>query len=551
MTGISLPWAGYKKRWLVKDLIAGLTVAAVTVPVCMGYAQIAGLPPVYGLYAAIIPSVIYVLFASSRRVMFGTDAVIVTMIGGGIGILAVDNPSKLPVLASMCALIIGVLFALFGLFKVGAVAKYLSKPTMAGFISGLAITIFVTQIPKMLELNITADGTLPKIYQIIMNLDETNLYSAGASLMVVVLLILGKKLWPKLPVAIILLGLATVATALFGLTEMGMVIVGNVPAGLEGFSFPFTSWEDFRYLIVVCFATVIVVFADSILTARSFALRHNDDFKPNKELGALGLANITAGFFGAMPGSGSASRGATAETAGMKTQTAQLVAAVAIAIILIFFSNLLYFMPTSVLAAIVLVAVAGLIDIRLLKKLFASRRQEFWVMLVTGLSVIVLGVLPGVLISAAMSVFDFFLRASHPPEAVLGKIPGRSGFYDLKNHQDAKMITGVQIYRFGAPLIFSNYGQFDSAVLNLAEQKHTKAIVISADAITDIDSTAADGLRVLVEKLNQKSIPIYFAGLIDQSRQLLLTYKIEIPPDRIHKTIKRILQIIKDEGVVK
>lgn len=545
MTGLNIPWAGYKKGWLVKDVVAGLTVAAVTIPVCMGYAQIAGLPPVYGLYAAIIPSVIYVLFASSRRVMFGTDAVIVTMIGGGIGILAADDPSKLPVLASMCALIIGVLFALFGLFKVGAVAKYLSKPTMAGFISGLAIVIFVTQIPKMLELNITAEGTLSQIYQIVLNLDQTNLYSAVASILVVILLILGKKMWPKIPVAIFLLAGATVITAIFGLTEKGVGIVGNVPAGVEGFSFPFTTWEDFRYLIVVCFATVVVVFADSILTARSFALRHNDDFKPNKELGALGLANITAGLFGAMPGSGSASRGAAAESAGLKTQTAQLFAAATIAVVLVFFNNLLYFMPTSVLAAIVLVAVAGLIDVRLLKKLFANRRQEFWVMLVTGLSVIILGVLPGVLISVAMSVFDFFIRASQPPQANLGKIPGRSGFYDLKNHSEAKPIPGVEIYRFGAPLIFSNFGQFESAVLALAANKHTKAVVISAEAITDIDSTAADGLRELVKRLK---VPIYFAGLIDQSKQLLQTYKIEIPPDHIHKTIKRILQVIKDEG---
>lgn len=537
----------YKKRWLGKDAVAGVTVAAVTIPVCMGYAQIAGLPPVYGLYAAVIPSLAYVLFSSSRRVMFGTDAVIVSMIGVGIATAAGDDASKLPILASLCALIIGAIFFLFGVLKVGVVARYLSKPTMSGFISGLAITILVSQLPKITEVAVDARGTLAQAWQVISNLSAANMYSLASGLSAIVLLLIAKKFLPKFPATIALLVLFTITTGLFGLADRGMSIVGHVSEGLHGFSVPWIGWHELSLLITVCFATAIVVFADTLLTARSFALRHKDEFRENKELRAIGIGNIVGGFFGAMPGSGSASRSAAAEAAGSRTQLTQIFAALTIALVLIFFNELLFYMPTAVLAAIVVVAVTSLIDIRLFAHLFRSRRQEFWVMTVTALAVIVLGVLPGVLISVAMSVFDFFLRSSKPPQALLGKIPGKSGYYDLANHPDAKPLPGIAIFRFGAPLFYANHSVFEERVLELAADPNTRSIIIAADAITDIDTTAADGLRDLTDKLKAKKIPLYFAGLIESARIQLENYHINIPKEHAHKTIDGVTAVIKKE----
>jgi high affinity sulfate transporter 1 len=535
----------YKKRWLSKDLLAGLTVAAVTIPVCMGYAQIAGLPPVYGLYAAVIPSIAYVLFASSKRVMFGTDAVIVSMIGAGLAAAAVDDPSKLPVLASLCALIIGGIFFVFGVLKVGVIARYLSKPTMAGFISGLAVTILVTQLPKITEVSVDDAGTFSEFWQILTSLGGANWYSFTAGILTILLLLLAKKWSSKFPATIAVLILFTAATGIFGLADQGMGIVGHVPSGLAGFDIPWVGWQEFTYLLTVCFATAIVVFADTLLTARSFALKYKDEFRENKELRAVGIANMVGGLFGAMPGSGSASRGAAAQAAGMRTQAAQLFAATSIAVVLIFGSSLLYYMPTSVLAAIVIVAVVSLIDYKLLTHLFRTRRQEFWVMTITALAVIILGVLPGVLISVAMSMADFFLRASRPPEAVLGKVPNRRGYYDLKNHAEARAVPGVVIYRFGAPLFYANHADFESRVLELADEEDVRAIVVAGEAITDIDTTAADGLRDLAQKLKGKRVDLYFAGLIEQSRIQLENYDVGIPNSHFHKTIDRVLEEIK------
>lgn len=538
----------YKKRWLSKDLVAGITVAAVTIPVCMGYAQIAGLPPVYGLYAAVIPSLAYVLFASSRRVMFGTDAVIVSMIGAGLAVAAGGDPAKLPVLASLCALVIGALFFVFGMLKVGMIARYLSKPTMAGFISGLAITILVSQLPKITEITVDARGTFAQLGQLISGLSQTNIYALLSGLTVIAALILMRKRWPRLPGTVVLLALFTLITALFGLADKGMSIVGSVPQGLHGFDIPWVGWQEFTYILTLCFATAIVVFADTLLTARSFALRYKDEFRENKELRAVGIANMVGGLFGAMPGSGSASRGAAAQAAGMRTQVTQVFAAFSIALVLIFFNELLFYMPTAVLAAIVVVAVASLIDIKLFVHLFRARRQEFWIMTITALAVIVLGVLPGVLISVAMSAFDFFLRSSRPQQAVLGKIAGKSGYYDLANHPDAKPLPGgIVIFRFGAPLFYANQEEFTGSVLRLAENKDTRVIIIAANAITDIDTTAADGLRDLVAKLRAQKIPLYFAGLIEPAKIQLLAYNTGIKPGHIHKTIDGVLAAMKKE----
>lgn len=502
----------------------------------MGYAQIAGLPPVYGLYAAVIPAVIYVLFASSRRVMFGTDAVIVSMIGGGLAVVAGADTDRLPILASVCALIIGVLFVLFSILKLGVIAQYLSKPTMAGFISGLAFTILVTQIPKITEVA-TRDGTLISLFDTVVHFGQTNWYSLAAGVVTIIALLVAKYFWRRLPAAIIILVFFTVISAVFNWPTKGVDIVGDVPAGLAGFSIPFVTWNEFTYLLTVCFATTIVMFADTLLTARSFALKNGDRFNNDHELGAVGLANISAGLFGAMPGSASASRGAAAESAGMRTQATQIFAAIAIAIVLLFLTGLLYYMPTSVLATIVLVAVINLIEFRLFARLYRTRPQEFWIMTVTALAVIVLGTLPGVLISVVMSVGDFFLRASRPAEAELGFIPGHDGYYNLDLHHDVKRVPGVSVYRFGAALFYANHEVFEKRVRALAKQKNVRAVVIAADAITDIDTTAADGLKLLTSKLKADNVQLYFSGLTTSVRKLLLSYHAGIEASHTTKTI--------------
>jgi high affinity sulfate transporter 1 len=551
MTGLLDQLQHYKKEWLANDMVAGITVAAVTIPVCMGYAQIAGLPPVYGLYAAIIPAIVYTFFASSRRVMFGTDAVIVTMIGPGLAVAAGADPSLLPIAASICAAIIGVLFFILSILKLGGVARYLSKPTMNGFISGLAVTIIISQLPKIAGVSVDASKSLAKLGQLATQLGDVNGYSLFLGILTIAALLISRKWFPKFPATIITLLAFTAITVLFSLNAKGLAIVGTVPSGLIGFHIPWMGWEEFTYLISVCLATTVVVFADSLLTARSFALQHKDTFDDDQELRSIGIANMVGGFFGAMPGSDSASRGAAAQAAGMRTQLTQIIAALTITAVLVFFDKLLYYMPTSVLAAIVVVAVISLLNVSTYAQLFKSRRQEFWIMAITALSVIVLGTLPGVLISLAISIFDFFLRSSKPPQAILGQVAGKKGLYDVAVNSLAKPVPGIIIYRFGAPLFFANHDVFEEKVLSLASQKGTQAIVISAEAITDIDTTAADGLREVTRKLESKHIPLYFVGLIDSARQQLAAYEIGIPPHRMYKTAASALVELKKEGILK
>lgn len=537
----------YKRQWLLKDITAGLTLAAITIPVGMGYAQIANLPPVYGLYASVIPSIIYVLFASSRRVIFGTDATIAYMLGGSLLALAGTNTALLPVFAAMTAFMLGILFLLSGIFRVGAIARYLSKPTMAGFISGLAVTIVVSQLAKILQVTPASDTTIGQFFQIIGNLGQANGYAVTASIITICALIAGKKWLPHFPVTIVLLIIITAITAGLSWDTKGLEIVGAVPAGLHGLSFPTVSWQQFQYLTTISLATAFVVFADTILTARSFALRHKESFDENRELRGVGIANIVGGFFGAMPGSGSASRAAAVETAGMKTQAAQIFGALFIAIVLIFFNDLLRFMPTSVLGAIVLVAVMTLIDVKLLRTLYLERRREFWIMLITAVVVITWDVLPAVIISVFMSVFDFFMRTSKPPQAFLGVIPGKRGYYDIAKNKHAIPIPAIAIVRFGAPLIFANHEQFEESVTKVINDATITSIIIEGAAITDIDSTAADGLDTIIQKVHANGKQIYFTGFIDSTRHIFEQYQPMFPHTHIRKTVEGALAHINKQ----
>lgn len=537
----------YKREWLKGDLIAGLMVAAITIPVCMGYAQIAGLPPVYGLYAAIIPAIIYVFFASSRRVMFGTDAVIASMIGAGLAGAAVGT-EHLPVLAALSSLMIGVILLVFGILRVGVIARYLSKPTMTGFIAGLAIIVMVSQLPKIMGLNISGEDTLTILVTIVSQLQLINWYELIIGTATITALIIVKRYYKTFPAALVAIILFTILSALFNWESHGVHVVGDVPAGIAEFGIPWVSWAEFTYLLSICFATAVVVFADTLLTARNFALRHKEELHDNKELRAIGTANIVGGFLGAMPGAGSASRSAVAESAGMHSQFAQIISAGLIAVTLIFFNGLLYHMPTAVLAAIVIVAVMDLLAVRMYKKLYVTRRREFWLTLATALAVVILGILPGVLISVALSLGDFFLRSAKPPQALLGKISHKKGFYDLSDESDVHAVPGIAIYRFGAPLFFANHDEFEHEIMKLTRHKDTKAIIVDAAAVTDIDTTAADTVRSVAEKLENKQIPLYFTGLIQPVRHQLEAYEITaISSVHVHKTIEGAIAAIRKE----
>jgi high affinity sulfate transporter 1 len=530
--------AGYRREWLRADLIAGVVLATLLVPQGMAYAELAGLPAITGLYTSILCLLGYAVFGPSRILVLGPDsslgpmiaATILPIIGSG------GSPERAIALASMLALIVGAIMIVAGIAKLGFVADLLSKPTQIGYMNGLALTILVGQLPKLFGFSVSANGLIDEAKGFVNGLTAGDAVAAAAAVGVVCLaLILALGRWlPRVPAILIAVVAAIAASSIFDLAHHGVSLVGALPKGFPPLTLP-NPVSDLPLLIAGALGIALVALTDTISTASAFAARTGQEVDGNGEMIGIGAANVAAGFFQGFPVSTSGSRTAVAEQSGAKTQLTGVVGAGLIVLMLVLVPGLLKNLPNPTLAAVVIAASLSLADIRGTVRLWQQRRVEFLVSVTAFLGVALVGVLQGIAIAVALSILNVFRRAWRPYQTTLGRVPGMPGQHDRHLHPEAEQLPGLVIFRFDAPLFFANARTFRDQIRRLASaEPHPTWIVIAAEPITDVDTTAADMLADLDEELNAGGTSLVFAELKDPVREKLERYELIGPLNPKH-----------------
>ncbi len=519
----------YQRPWLAKDLMAGLVLTAILVPVGMGYAEAAGLPAIYGLYATIVPLLAYAIFGPSRILVLGPDSSLAAIIAATIVPLAAGDPDRLVALAGALALLTGGLCILAGLARFGFITDLLSKPVRLGYLNGIALTVIIGQLPKLLGFSSSGDNLIQETISLVQGVAQgmTNwtAFAIGASCLAIVLLF--KRRWPKIPGVLIAVVGATVVVGVFDLAvAAGVSVVGPLPQGLPSFQIPAVSLADLGALAAGAIAITLVSFADTSVLSRTFALRGGYEVDQNQEMIALGAANVAAGLFQGFSISSSSSRTPVAEQAGAKTQVTGVVGALCIALLLVFAPTLLQNLPNAALGAVVIAACLSLVDIQGFVRLYRVRRGEFALAVVCFLGVALIGVIQGIFIAVGLALLGFIWRAWRPYDAVLGRVEGLKGYHDVTRYPEAERIPGLVLFRWDAPLFFANAEVFREHVLQAiaAAPTPTRWVVVAAEPVTDIDVTAAEALSALDDDLQKAGIELCFAEMKDPVKDRLKQY---------------------------
>ena len=530
--------ATYRASWLRHDVVAGIVLTTLLVPQGMAYAELAGLPAITGLYTSILCLVGYAVFGPSRILVLGPDSSLGPMIAATILPILGSNgsPERAIALASMLALLVGAIMIIAGVAKLGFVADLLSKPTQLGYMNGLALTILIGQLPKLFGFSTDANGLINEARAFVDGVSAGKAVGAAVvigMLSLIVILALGR--WvPKAPGVLIAVVLAIVAASAFSLADHGVSLVGSLPKGFPPLTVP-SPVSDLPLLVAGALGIALVALTDTISTASAFAARTGQEVNGDGEMIGIGAANVAAGFFQGFPVSTSGSRTAVAEQAGAKTQFTGVVGAALIVLMLVLVPGLLKNLPNPTLAAVVIAASLSLADIPGTVRLWHQRRVEFTLSMAAFLGVALLGVLEGIAVAVALSILNVFRRAWWPYQTTLGRVPGIPGYHDRKMYPEAESLPGVVVFRFDAELIFANARTFREQIRRLAAaEPRPQWIVIAAEPITDVDTTAADMLADLDEELNADGISLIFAELKDPVRAKLERYQLIGPLDPSH-----------------
>ena len=537
---------GYDRRWLRFDLVSGLTVGIVAVPAGLAMAELAGLPVVFGLYATLLPLAAYGLLATSRQHVIGPDATLAALTAVTLGPLAREggqvDPARYAALAAGLALAMGALLFLAGVLRLGFVADFFGKPVLLGYINGVALTVIVSQLAKLLGESVQATDFFAILREIAGELGDAN---GPTVLLSVLLLALGLAVrWfvPAVPAAIVVLVAGLLAAAVFDLPSHGIAVVGNVEGGLPPFTVPDLSVQDFVDLLLPAAAFALIAFADTIATVRALAQKHGYPVDPNRELTALGAGNVLGGLTSAFPVSSSNSRSAVNDAGGARSQTAVLVAAVVVGVFLLVAMPLIEPLPKCALGVIIVVAAIGLIDVRSIWRLRDVREAEVGLALAALFGVLIFGVLGGVAIAIALSIGVFLYRAARPHDAVLGKVPGVDGYHDVERWDDAEVVPGLVVYRFDAAVFFVNAEYFRQRVLRLADaaEPSPEWLVVNAEAWTYLDATAVDSIGQLQRELADRGVTLCFARLKGRQREIFEQTGLleQIGRDRLYPTVR-------------
>ncbi len=541
--GISVV-TSYQRAWLGRDLAAGLVLTALLVPQGMAYAELAGLPAVTGLYTSILCLLGYAVFGPSRVLVLGPDSSLGPMIAATLAplLLAQGDPSRAVALASALALMVGLVMTVAGVARLGFVADLLSKPTQIGYLNGLALTIVVGQLPKLLGFKVHADGLLREVRAVWDGIvgGKVNGYAAAVGVLSLATILLLQRWLPKIPAVLVAVVLSALAVWAFDLAAHGVDTIGVLPGGFPPFTVPHVRLADLGSLAVGALAISLVALADTMSTASAFATRRHERLRGDQEMVGIGAANLAAGLFQGFPVSTSGSRTAVAEQAGAKSQLTGVVGAVAITLILLFATGLMQDVPQPTLAAIVISAALSLVDVAGTRRLWRHRRTEFSLSIVALLGVALLGVLPGILVAVSLSVLNVFRHVWWPHQARLGRVHGIAGLHDTASHPEAQSLEGLLVHRFDAPLIFANARTFgDSVRAMVTGQPGTRWIVLAAEPVTDVDTTAAAMLVELDDWLAERGVRLAFAEMKDPVRARLERYGLldRFGPDRFYPTL--------------
>jgi SulP family sulfate permease len=492
------------------------------IPSVIAYAGLMGLPPQHGLYAALIPLVVYAFFGSSRQVIVGPDIAISLLIASAIGPLANGNPDRAAVLAATVALLSGLLLLLGARVKIGAVADFLSKPVLVGYMTGAALILMASQVNKVFGISLKNNDFFPRLGELALKLNETHWRTLAFGLALLALLIGIKRIAPKSPAALFVCIVAVIASIAFHLDQYGIITVGKFPSGLPNFSLPEISWLDIHTLFPAAIGIALLTYTEGILLARAFAAKNGYEVNPNQELAALGLADVFTSFFQGFAVTGSQARTTLNDSAGGKTQLASLVAAGTLALSLLFLTPLMAQLPVVALAVILIYAGFGLVEFAAMKRIYRFYPKSAMISALTTIGVLVAGVIPGILIGVALSLLGLINRVSNPHDAVLSAVPGH-GFHDLGDLSQSSTIPGLIAYRFYAPLLFPNAGHFVARVRAIIAASPTPVrwLLLDAQAITDIDVTAAEALHALTLELRERGIALKIAHANPPLRKIL------------------------------
>jgi len=505
----------YDRSWLRSDLGAGLSVAAIALPVGIAYADLAGVPAVIGMYSAIFPLLAYALFGSSRQLMTGPDAATCIIVAASLGPLAGGDPERYLALMVILTLITGILYVVAGLSRLGFIANFLSQPILTGYLNGIALIIIAGQLQKLFGYSGEAEEFFPKLTEFIDKLDDSHLPTLALGLGLLTTLIILRRIAPKLPAALIVVIAGIAAVTMFGLDQSGVAVLGSVPAGLPSLHIATFEPTAFKALLGDAAGIALVSFTSGVLTAKSFARRNRYEIDANQELIAFGACNIASGLAQGFPVTGADSRTAVNNAMGGKTQLVGIVAAASMLLILFFMTEPLGYVPTAALAAVIMVSAVGLFDLTELRNLYGISHRELLLSIGTTLGVLILGVLPGVLLAVALSLFWLLTVVSRPHDGILGRAKGVKGFHNIADFPGATTIPGLILYRFDANLVFFNADYFRDRVRAAIAAANTPVewVVIDASSINVVDITAVQKFDELREELAAQGIVLALARL--------------------------------------
>jgi high affinity sulfate transporter 1 len=541
----------YQRSWLPRDLIAGIVLVTLLVPQGMAYAELAGLPPITGLYTTVICLVAYALVGPSPILILGPDSSLGPMIAATILPLAAGSQEMAIALAGMLALLVGVVTVSAGALKLGFVADLLSNPVRTGYLAGLAIVIFVGQLPKLFGFSTDASGLVAEGAAFLQGLDMTNPWALAIGLVSLAIILGLKRLSPRTPGILIAVVVAIALSIILDLAARGVSVIGVLPQGFPVPSLPGVPIDDIPVLLAAAIGISLVAIGDTISVSGGFSARAGYEVDGNQELAGIGAANLAAGLFSGFAVSTSGSRTAVAFQSGSKTQLTGLVAAALVLLMLLFVPGLVQAMPQPVLAAVVIAASISLFDVAELRRLYRVQQTEFWLAVACGLGVMFVGVLPGIVIAVVLSVMYIFKRTWAPYSAVLGKPPGVPGYHDIRSYPDAEQLPGLLIVRWSAPLFFANANQFRDLIRDLvkAASPMPRWVLVAAEPITDIDTTAAAMLADLDIELNTSGIHLAFAELQSGVRDTITRYGLleTIEEGRFYRSVSEAVDALDRE----
>jgi high affinity sulfate transporter 1 len=518
----------YEPSWLRHDIVAGLVMTTMLVPVGIAYAEASGLPGIIGLYATIVPLLAYAVFGPSRILVLGPDSALAAVILAVVAPLSAGDPQKAVPVASLMAIVSGIVCVAAGLARLGFITELLSKPIRYGYMNGIALTVMLSQVPKLFGFSVDSNGPLRQSIEIVNKVlaGSSNLVALaiGASALV---LILALKRWPRVPGMLIAVVGATVIVGVFDLAGR-LSVLGPLPQGLPAPSLPLVPVDQLTSLVMGSVAVALISFADTSVLSRTYAARLRTPVDSNQEMTGLGIANLATGFFQGMPISSSSSRTPVAEAAGARTQVTGVVGAVAIALLLIFAPDLLQFLPQTVLAAVVIASAIGLIEVADLRRIYRIQRWEFWLSMTCLAGVAAFGAIPGIAIAIVIAVIEFLWDGWRPHYAVLGRVDQVKGYHDIKRYPNASLIPGLVLFRWDAPLFFANAELFHERIRNAIAQSPTpvKWLVVAAEPVTSVDVTSADVLCDLDDELRGAGVSLYFAEMKDPVKDKLKRFRL-------------------------